>query len=56
MNRRKFFVVSTATGLALQYSLILIGAAVLLATLNVSRGLLLFGVAFVATLLVLGPR
>jgi PTS system mannose-specific IIC component len=39
------------TGLSLQYSFILIGAAVLLGTLNVSRGLFLFGVAFVATLL-----
>jgi hypothetical protein len=39
------------TGLSLQYSFILIGAAVLLGTLNVGRGLFLFGVAFVATLL-----
>jgi len=44
------------TGLSLQYSFTLIGAAVLLGTLNVSRGLLLFGVAFVATLLVLWLR
>ena len=44
------------TGLSLQYSFTLIGAAVLLGTLNVSRGLYLFGVAFVATLLVLWLR
>jgi PTS system mannose-specific IIC component len=44
------------TGLSLQYSFTLIGAAVLLGTLNVSRGLLLFSGAFVATLLVLWLR
>jgi PTS system mannose-specific IIC component len=44
------------TGLSLQFSFTLIGAAVLLGTLNVSRGLLLFGVAFVATLLVIWSR
>lgn len=44
------------TGLSLQYSFTLIGAAVLLGTLNVNRGLFLFGVAFVAALLVLGLR
>jgi PTS system mannose-specific IIC component len=44
------------TGLSLQYSFILIGAAVLLGTLNVSRGLFLFAVAFVATLCVLWLR
>jgi PTS system mannose-specific IIC component len=45
-----------ATGLSLQYSFTLIGAAVLLGTLNVSRGPFLFGVAFVATLGVLWLR
>ena len=44
------------TGLGLQYSFTLIGAAVLLGTLNVSRGLFLFGAAFVATLLVFWLR
>ena len=44
------------TGLSLQYSFTLIGAAVLLGTLNVSRGLYLFGLAFAATLLVLWLR
>jgi len=44
------------SGLGLQYSFTLIGAAVLLGTLNVSRGLFLFGVAFIATLLVLWLR
>ena len=44
------------TGLSLQYSFTLIGAAVLLGTLNVKRGLFLFGVAFVATMLVLWLR
>jgi PTS system mannose-specific IIC component len=44
------------TGLNLQYSFTLIGAAVLLGTLNVGRGMLLFGVAFTATLLVLWLR
>jgi len=44
------------TGLSLQYSFTLIGAAVLLGTLNVRRGLYLFGLAFVATLLILWLR
>jgi PTS system mannose-specific IIC component len=44
------------TGLGLQYSFTLIGAAVLLGTLNVSRGLFLFAAAFVSTLLVLWLR
>ncbi len=44
------------TGLSLQYSFIMIGAATLLGTLNVSRGLFLFAVAFVATLVVLWLR
>lgn len=44
------------SGLGLQYSFIMIGAAVLLGTLNVSRGLFLFGAAFVVTLLVVGLR
>ncbi|MHB8707302.1 MAG: PTS sugar transporter subunit IIC [Desulfuromonadales bacterium] len=44
------------TGLGLQYSFTLIGAAALLGTLNVSRGLILFGAAFVATLLVIWLR
>jgi PTS system mannose-specific IIC component len=43
-------------GLSLQYSFTLVGAAVLLGTLNVSRGLYLFGMAFSATLLVLWLR
>jgi PTS system mannose-specific IIC component len=45
-----------ATGLSLQYSFTLIGAAVLLGTLNVSRGLFLFGMAFISTMLVLWLR
>jgi hypothetical protein len=44
------------TGLSLQYSFTLIGAAAVLGTLNVRRGLFLFGVAFVATLIVLWLR
>lgn len=44
------------TGLALQYSFTMIGAAALLGTLNVNRGFFLFGAAFVATLLVIGLR
>ncbi|TLM68977.1 MAG: hypothetical protein FDZ69_01900 [Deltaproteobacteria bacterium] len=44
------------TGLSLQYSFTMIGAAALLGTLNVSRGLFLFGAAFIATLLVIGLR
>lgn len=40
-------------GLSLQYSLILVGAAVLLGTINVNRSLSLFCTAFVGTLLVL---
>lgn len=44
------------TGLSLQYSFTLIGAAALLGTLNVSRGLFLFGGAFVATMLVIWLR
>jgi len=44
------------TGLVLQYSFTMIGAAALLGTLNVSRGFSLFGAAFVATLLVIGLR
>lgn len=43
-------------GLSLQFSFTLIGAAVLLGTLNVSRGYSLFGVAFSATLLLLWTR
>jgi len=43
-------------GLGLQYSFTLVGAAVLLGTLNVNRGLYLFGGAFSATLLVLWLR
>jgi len=43
-------------GLSLQYSFTLIGAAVLLGTLNVSRGYSLFGVAFSATLLMFWLR
>jgi PTS system mannose-specific IIC component len=45
-----------AAGLSLQYSFIMIGAAALLGTLNVGRGLILFGVAFAAALLVIGLR
>lgn len=44
------------TGLSLQYSFTMIGAAALLGTLNVSRGLILFSAAFVVTLLVIGLR
>lgn len=44
------------TGLSLQYSFTMIGAAALLGTLNVSRGLVLFSTAFAATLLVIGLR
>lgn len=43
-------------GLSLQFSFTLIGAAVLLGTLNVSRGYSLFGAAFSATLLLLWIR
>ena len=43
-------------GLSLQYSFTLIGAAVLLGTLNVSRSYYLFGAAFSATLLMLWLR
>ncbi len=41
------------TGLSLQYSLILVGAAVLLGTINVNRSISLFCAAFIGTLLVL---
>lgn len=44
------------SGLALQYSFTMIGAAALLGTLHVNRGFFLFGAAFVATLLVIGLR
>lgn len=40
-------------GLGLQYSLILVGAAALLGTINVNRGLSLFFAAFTGTLLVM---
>lgn len=40
-------------GLSLQYSLVMIGAAALLGTINVSRGLSLFCAAFTGTLLVM---
>lgn len=40
-------------GLSLQYSLILVGAAVLLGTINVNRSISLFCAAFIGTLLVL---
>ncbi len=43
-------------GLSLQYSLILVGAAVLLGTINVNRSISLFCAAFVGTLLVLWLR
>ena len=43
-------------GLSLQYSLILVGAAVLLGTTNVNRGISLFCTAFAGTLLVLWLR
>lgn len=45
-----------AAGLSLQYSFVVIGAAVLLGTLNVGRGIFLFAVAFVATLGILWLR
>ncbi len=44
------------TGLSLQYSLILIGAAALLGTINVNRSISLFCTAFAGTLLVLWLR
>jgi PTS system mannose-specific IIC component len=44
------------TGLSLQYSLILIGAASLLGTINVNRSISLFCTAFSGTLLVLWLR
>lgn len=44
------------TGLSLQYSLILVGAAVLLGTTNVNRGISLFCTAFIGTLMVLWLR
>ena len=44
------------TGLSLQYSLILVGAAMLLGTTNVNRGMSLFCAAFTGTLLVLWLR
>lgn len=43
-------------GLSLQYSLILVGAAVLLGTTNVNRSISLFCTAFIGTLLVLWLR
>ena len=43
-------------GLSLQYSLILVGAASLLGTINVNRSLSLFGAAFTGTMLVLWLR
>ncbi|MDT8441256.1 MAG: PTS sugar transporter subunit IIC [Desulfuromonadales bacterium] len=43
-------------GLGVQYSLVLIGAAVLLGTINVSRGATLFTAAFAGTLLALWLR
>ena len=43
-------------GLSLQYSFTLVGAAVLLGLINVSRGTSLFCAAFVGTLLVLWLR
>lgn len=43
-------------GLSLQYSLILVGAAALLGTMNVHRGISLFSAAFSGTLLVLWLR
>lgn len=43
-------------GLSLQYSLILVGAAALLGTLNINRGISLFSAAFSGTLLVLWLR
>lgn len=44
------------TGLSLQYSLILVGAAVLLGTININRSLSLFCAAFTGTLLILWLR
>lgn len=43
-------------GLGMQYSLVLIGAAVLLGTINVNRSLTLFSAAFAGTLLALWLR
>jgi PTS system mannose-specific IIC component len=43
-------------GLSLQYGLILVGAAALLGTINVNRGISLFCTAFTGTLLVLWLR
>jgi PTS system mannose-specific IIC component len=43
-------------GLSLQYSLVLVGAAVLLGTINVNRSVSLFCAAFTGTLLVLWLR
>jgi PTS system mannose-specific IIC component len=43
-------------GLSLQYSLVLVGAAVLLGTTNVNRGISLFCTAFTGTLMVLWLR
>lgn len=43
-------------GLSLQYSLILVGAAMLLGTTNVNRGISLFCTAFIGTLMVLWLR
>ncbi len=40
-------------GLGLQYSLILVGAAALLGTINVNRGVSLFCASFTGTLLVM---
>ncbi|PLX77386.1 MAG: hypothetical protein C0614_09575 [Desulfuromonas sp.] len=44
------------TGFALQYSLVLIGAAALLGTTNVNRGTTLFGASFAGTLLAMWLR
>ena len=44
------------TGLSLQYSLIIVGAASLLGTINVNRSISLFCAAFSGTLLVLWMR
>lgn len=44
------------TGLSLQYSLIMVGAAALLGTINVNRSISLFCAAFTGTLLVLCLR
>jgi len=43
-------------GLSLQYSFTLVGAAVLLGLINISRGVSLFSAAFAGTLLVLWVR